>query len=218
MRNRRGAFLLFVLFLTLGVKAQRVGVVLSGGGGSALSHIGVLKVLEENRIPIDYICGTSMGAMVAALYASGYSPAEIETMYLSETFRKNAKGIVDADYIYHFKRHPENASWLTVKLALDSTIETSLPTNLVNPIPIDYSIMEMMAPPAAAAGYNFDSLLVPFRCLAADIENKKSVVFRKGDLGKCVRASLSYPFYLKPVSIDGVLLFMGGSTIIFRVM
>ncbi|MCC7301368.1 MAG: patatin-like phospholipase family protein [Bacteroidia bacterium] len=210
MLLKRATFIVLIILLSQMLPAQRVGLVLSGGGASALAHVGVLRALEENGIPIDYITGTSMGAMVGALYACGYSPAEIEAMYLSESFRRQAKGIMDEQYIYHFKRHPDNASWITVKLALDSNIETSLPTNLVNPVPIDFSLMEMMGAPIAAAQYNFDSLMLPFRCLAADIENKKSIVFRNGDLGKCVRASMSYPFYLKPISIDGVLLFDGG--------
>ena len=70
--------------------------------------------------------------------------------------------------------------------------------------------MEGMAPASAAANYNFDSLFIPFRCVASDIESKKSVVFQNGDLGEAVRASLSYPFYLKPIKVDGKLLFDGG--------
>ena len=67
--------------------AQKVALVLSGGGADGLSHIGVLKALEENNIPIDYIAGTSMGALIGGLYASGYSPAEIEAFALSEKFQ-----------------------------------------------------------------------------------------------------------------------------------
>ena len=70
------------MLLTSNVLAQRVGLVLSGGGSSGVSHVGVLKALEENNIPIDFITGTSMGALIGGLYASGYSPHEIEQIFL----------------------------------------------------------------------------------------------------------------------------------------
>jgi NTE family protein len=81
---------------------------------------------------------------------------------------------------------------------------------VVNSVPIDYYLMELFAGVSNKVHNNFDSLLVPFRCVAADVESKKTVVFKKGDLPSAVRASMSYPFYLKPISIDGKLLFDGG--------
>lgn len=189
---------------------QKVGVVLSGGGASGLSHIGVLKALEENNIPVDYISGASIGAFVGALYSIGYSPKQMEQIVLSEDFSNWAYGNIDKKYVYYFKKKDNNASWISLKLSLDTAIETNLPTNLVSPASIDFSLMENMAPASAAANYNFDSLFIPFRCVAADIEAKKSVIFNNGDLGEAVRASISYPFYLKPITVDGKLLFDGG--------
>lgn len=190
--------------------AQKVGVVLSGGGASGLAHIGVLKALEENNIPVDYITGTSIGAFVGALYAVGYSPRQMEAIVLSEEFSNQVYGNIDKKYVYYFKKKDPNASWITLKLALDTTLETNLPTNIVNPAAIDFALMEGLSPAIASAGYNFDSLLVPFRCVAADIESKTTVIFQNGDLAEAVRASLSYPFYLKPIKVDGKLLFDGG--------
>lgn len=189
---------------------QKVGVVLSGGGASGLAHIGVLKALEENNIPIDYINGTSIGAFVGAMYAIGYTPAQMEAIALSNDFNNWVYGNIDKKHIYYFKKKDDNASWISLKLSLDTTLETNLPTNLVSPAPIDFSLMESMAPASYAANYNFDSLLIPFRCIAADIESKASVMFSKGDLSEAVRASISYPFYLKPIKVDGKLLFDGG--------
>jgi NTE family protein len=189
---------------------QKVGVVLSGGGASGLAHIGVLKALEENNIPIDYISGTSIGAFIGAMYAIGYSPKQMEEIVLSEDFNNWAYGNIAQKYIYYFKKKDDNASWLSLKLSLDTALESNLPTHLVSPVPIDFTLMEHTAPAIAAAKYNFDSLFIPFRCVAANIEEKKSVVFRKGDLGQAVRASLSYPFYLKPITVDGKLLYDGG--------
>ncbi len=205
-----GILVLILIFSTLKLSSQKVGVVLSGGGASALAHVGVLKALEENNIPIDYITGTSMGAMIGAMYACGFTPDEIEQFITSESFHKQAMGNVEDKHIYVFKKREENASWITIKLALDSTLETTLPTNLVDPIPIDFTLMEYTSTASAAANYNFDSLMVPFRCIASDIESKKSVLFKSGDLGESVRASMSYPFYLKPIMVDGKLLFDGG--------
>lgn len=208
---KRNIFSLFILLSCLFSTAQKVGLVLSGGGASGLAHIGVLKSLEENKIPIDYITGTSMGALVGAMYSIGYSPAQIEKILISEEFKNLAYGTIPNKYIYYFKKKEETAAWTSFKLSLDSSLSTNLlPTNVISPIPIDFALMEMMAAPIAAANYNFDSLFIPFRCLASDIERKQSVVFRKGDLGEAIRASLSYPFYLKPVTIDGRLLYDGG--------
>jgi NTE family protein len=203
---------LFLLMLTLGIQVfgQKVGLVLSGGGANALAHIGVLKALEENGIPIDYISGTSMGALVGGLYACGYSPEQIEAFITSESFKKQALGEIDVRNIYFFKRRTENASWITAKFSIDSLLETTLPTNLISPVPIDFTLMELTATATATANYNFDSLFVPFRCLASDIEEKQSYIFRSGDVGTAIRASMSYPFYLRPLMVNGKLLFDGG--------
>ncbi len=190
--------------------SQKVGVVLSGGGASGLSHIGVLKALEENNIPVDFITGTSIGAFVGALYAIGYSPKQMEEIALSQDFSDQVYGNIDSKYVYYFKKKEDNASWISLKLSLDTALETNLPTNLISPAVIDFALLENMAPASAAARNNFDSLFIPFRCVAADIESKTSVIFRNGDLGEAVRASISYPFYLKPIKIDGKLLFDGG--------
>jgi NTE family protein len=189
---------------------EKVGVVLSGGGASGLAHVGVLKALEENNIPIDYICGTSMGALVGCLYSMGYTPLEIEAMCKSEDFKSWATGTFQPNQVYYFKKKDDNASWINFKLSLDTALVSSLPTNLISPVQIDFALMEKTAMAAAAADYNFDSLFIPFRCVASDVETKQSVVFRTGDLGEAVRASMSYPFYLRPIRVNGKLLFDGG--------
>ncbi len=188
--------------------AQKVGLVLSGGGASGIAHIGVLKALEENHIPVDCITGTSIGALVGSLYAIGYSPAQLEEMVKTEKFRNWAQGVIDDKYAYYFKRSDDDASWISFKL--DTAIINAIPTNVISPIAMDFSMMELTGAGAAAANYNFDSLFVPFRCVAANIEQKKSLTFRNGDLAQAVRASMSYPFYIRPITIDGNLLFDGG--------
>ena len=189
---------------------EKVGVVLSGGGASGLAHIGVLKALEENNIPIDYICGTSMGALIGCLYSEGYTPTEIEKLVESEEFLSWATGIVQPNNIYYFKKKEDNASWITFKLNLDTATSSNLPTNVISPVQLDFALMERTAGAAAAANYNFDSLFIPFRCVASDVASKQSVIFKNGDLGEALRASMAYPFYLKPIRVDGKLLYDGG--------
>ena len=190
--------------------SQKIGIVFSGGGASGIAHIGVLKALEENNIPVHYITGTSIGSIIGALYASGYSASEIEKMVLDETFVKLTKGEMSPKFGYFIKKRDDFAAWTSVKFNLNNPILANLPTNLINSVPIDYFLMEAFAASNAASLYDFDSLMIPFRCVASDIEKKQSVVFRKGDLPSALRASMSYPFYIRPITIDSTLLFDGG--------
>lgn len=183
---------------------------MSGGGASGIAHIGVLKALEENNIPINYISGTSIGSIIGGLYASGYSPLEIEQMVKDHTFSNLTKGEMSPKFGYFVRKRDDYASWRTLKLNLNNSLISNLATNLINSVPIDFYLMETFAPANAASHYNFDSLMIPFRCVASDIEKKRSVVFRDGDLPSAIRASMSYPFYIRPISIDSALLFDGG--------
>lgn len=185
-------------------------MVLSGGGASGLAHIGMLKALEENNIPIDYISGTSIGGLIGGLYAAGYSPGDIERLVKTNNFINLTKGEMSPRYGYFLKKRNDYASWLTFRLQLNSPLINNLPTNAINSVPIDFYLMETFAGANAMAKYNFDSLVIPFRCVASDIEQKQSVVFRNGDLPSAIRASMSYPFYLRPIKINDRLLFDGG--------
>lgn len=201
---------LFILsFSSTGI-SQRIGLVLSGGGATGLAHIGVLKALEENGIPIDYITGTSAGAMVGGLYAAGYSPEEIEALVLSDKFLYMAQGKIEDKFIYYFKEPMLDPSWVRLRFSPDSLKQTTLPTNLVSPTLMDFEMMAGLAAVSAYANYNFDSLFVPFRCVASDIVEKKSVIFKSGNLNEAIRVSMTYPFYFKPIRVDGKLLFDGG--------
>lgn len=190
--------------------SQKIGLVLSGGGASGITHIGVLKALEENGIPIDYIGGTSIGAVVGAFYASGYSPEEMEQLFTSEEFKNWASGVLDNTYSYYLRKKEDDASMVTFKLALDTVWEANLPTSFVSPEAINFGLMSYLSSSITAANNNFDSLFIPFRCVASDVISKKEVVFDSGTLATAVRASMSYPLYLKPVSYNNMLLFDGG--------
>lgn len=187
-----------------------MGLVLSGGGSVGVAHVGVLKALEENNIPIDYITGTSMGAIVGGLYASGYSPSEIEQFFLSEEFKHLAEGDLNDKYSYYLREKSMDATMFTLKVATDKKWETSLPTSLKSSDELNYGLMQYFTPSSVMAKNNFDSLFVPFRCVAADIKSKEQVVFREGNLATAVRSSMSYPFYMSPVAYEDKLLFDGG--------
>jgi NTE family protein len=204
-------YVLIILFLLVPQsQAQKVAVVLSGGGAKGVCHIGVLKALEEASIPIDYIAGTSMGAIIGGLYAAGYSPGDMERIITSEEFKEWVSGKIDSKYVYFFRQSYPDASWMTFRFKYDSVFQTQLPTNIVSPVRMDFAFLELFGSASAAAAYNFDSLMIPFRCVAADVDANKSMVLRNGDLGSAIRASMTFPFYFKPIRIDGKLLFDGG--------
>lgn len=202
--------LFIFLLLSLCLQAQKVAVVLSGGGAKGVTHIGVLKALEESGIPIDYIAGTSMGAIIGGLYASGYSPDSMMKIISSDEFSKWISGKLDPQYIYFFRQPHPNAGWINFKFKYDSTLQTQLPTNIVSPVRMDFAFLNLFSQASAASYYNFDSLMVPFRCVAADVRASKAYVMKSGDVGKSIRASMTFPFYFKPIRIDGKLLFDGG--------
>ncbi len=203
-------WLMVLILIGYTASGQSVGLVLSGGGVRGMAHIGVMKALEENGIPIDYVAGTSAGATVGSLYAIGLSPVEIEKLVLSQEFVEWATGEINEDLDYYYNRNEPGASWVSLKFSLDSVIRTHLPTSVVNSARTDFALMEGMAAAIAKAKYNFDSLYVPFRCVAADIISKKPIVFESGDLPLAVRASMAYPFYFTPVSYNNMILFDGG--------
>lgn len=213
---RRVFCLLFIIILLFPsfLKSQSVGLVLSGGGAKGLTHIGIIRALEENNIPIDYITGTSMGAIIGALYAMGYSPDDMETLIGSEDFKRWYSGKVDEKYVYYFKKNPSGPEFFNIRLSFRDSLKIAkpqlLPRSIVNPIQMNVVFIDLFARATAASGGNFDNLFVPFRCIASDVYNKKELIMRSGDLGDAVRASMSFPAMFKPIEINGVLAYDGG--------
>ena len=193
--------------------AQKVGLVLSGGGAKGAAHIGVIKALEENGIPIDYIAGTSIGAIVGSLYAMGYTPDQMLQLMLSDEFGYWQTGTVENDYIYYFKKPDNTPDFMRFSIDLSDSLRIKpnlLPRSLINPIQMNQAFMGLFAQATAKAVWNFDNLFVPFRCISADIYNKKAIMWRNGDLGDAVRSSMTFPFVFKPIWKDGIPLFDGG--------
>ncbi len=209
MMKKYSILLLFIICF-FSVFSQKVAVVLSGGGAKGVAHIGVLKALEEQGIPIDYIAGTSMGAIIGGLYASGYSPDRMLEIINSKEFTKWVSGKLDPEYTFFFRQGQPDPSWLSFRFKYDSTLQTQLPTNIVSPMRMDFAFLELYSAASAAAGYDFNKLMVPFRCVASDIRHNKPFILKYGDLGSAIRASMTYPFYFKPIRVDGRLLFDGG--------
>jgi NTE family protein len=211
----RSVFRLVVLILSFLVylpeaASQRVGVVLSGGGAKGVAHVGVLKALEDHDIPIDYIAGTSMGAIIGGMYASGLSPDSIESIVTSPDFQNWALGVIEQEFHYYYKQPPPSASWINLRFRVDSIWQPRIPTNLVSPVQMDFAGMQYLTAPTVVSGGDFNKLFVPFRCVASDIREKKVVVFDSGELYPAIRASMTYPFVFRPIRVDGRLLFDGG--------
>jgi len=213
MTNTAGKRALFLLIcLGLGsaqaeTARPRIGLVLSGGGARGAAHIGVLKVLEENHVPVDAIAGTSMGAVVGGLYASGLSAADIERVMTSvdwqDAFRDRP---ARADL--NFRRKLEDQTYL-VKFPLGlKGGEFRLPRGLVQGQKLTQILRGLTLPVAPIA--NFDDLAIPFRAVATDIVTGDRVVLDHGDLTTAMRASLSAPGVFSPVDSEGRMLVDGG--------
>lgn len=214
MKTKRltATLILWILLLNT-LQAQKVGLVLSGGGAKGMTHIGIIRALEENGIPIDYITGTSMGAIIGSMYAMGYSPDEMEALLRSPDFKRWYTGQVETPYEYYFKKNRPTPEFFNLRFALKDSLHTGslrLPTNMVPPIQMNLVFVELFAQSTAACQGNFNNLFVPFRCVASDVYNKKALIMRKGDLGDAVRASMSFPFVFKPIEIDSILAYDGG--------
>jgi NTE family protein len=205
-------FVLLGLFLAIlsNAQAQKVGLVLSGGGAKGLAHVGVLKALEENHIPIDYITGTSMGGIVGALYAAGYSPSEIEYIALSDDFQEWVNGQYKSDFRYYFKKKPDNPAFLNAKLEIDTSFNASFRTNLVNDIPLNFALLQLLGQASTTAQNNFNNLFVPYRCIVSDIFDKKMIPIGNGSLVEAVRGTMAVPLVYRPVKVGNRYVFDGG--------
>lgn len=217
MRASRCLFLsilLSVLPALLKAQAhQSVGLVLSGGGAKGIAHIGLIQALEDNDIPIDYITGTSMGAIVGGLYACGYTPAEMMELINSDYFGYLSAGKADPAFTYYFSKGSPSPQMFAMSVGgRDSTARSKIfnPQSLISPMPMSFGFMQIFSAYGAQCGGNFDRLFVPFRCVASDVAQKRKKVMGSGDLGESIRASMSFPLIFQATEIDGQVLYDGG--------
>ena len=219
-------FFLYMLLLVLPATAQRpkVGVVLCGGGAKGAAHVGVLKVLEENNIPIDCIVGTSMGAIIGGLYAIGYTASELDSLIMAQDWN-----VVMSDRIprssrsFQSKRRQDEYvlripfgagdysrfSAGIQRRSEEASILSNIPLAMVDGQNI-YNLFTRLS-----VGYqdslDFNRMPIPFACVAVDLISKKEVVFHSGRFVDAIRSSMAIPGYFSPVRLDDMVLIDGGA-------
>lgn len=186
-------------------KRPKIGLVLSGGGAKGFAHVGVLKVIDELGIPIDFIAGTSMGSIIGGFYSIGYSAKDIEAMIINQNWedllsdnisRKYIPIYEKADYERYILSFPIKPKGIELPSGI---VEGQNVINLFERLSVEYHNQT-----------DFKKLPIPFVCVATDLETGKAVVLDKGYLPLAMRASMAIPTYFAPVEIDGKLLADGG--------
>jgi len=186
----------------------KVGLVLSGGAARGLAHVGVLKALEEQGIHVDAIAGTSMGAVIGGLYASGYKIDELEKLALSIDWKEALSDAPEREDV-PFRRKQDDRDFLVKqKLSFRDDGSLGLPLGVIQGQNLALLLESLLAHSSDIR--DFDKLPIPFRAVATDIVNGEKVVFRKGHLPQVIRASMSIPAVFAPVEINGQLLVDGG--------
>jgi len=174
----------------------RIGLALSGGGARGAAHIGVLKVLQRERIPIDYIAGTSMGAIIGGMYASGLSAEKIEELLTVADWDDIFTDRVDRE-IRSFRRKTDDRLWMIDQKPGFKDGKIVFPSGLVQGQKINQLLTELLLHVADID--NFDDLAIPFRAVATDIQTGEMVVLDSGNLPMAIRASMSIPAIMTPV-------------------
>lgn len=185
---------------------DKVGLALSGGGARGLAHIGILKVIDELNIKIDYIAGTSMGAVVGGLYAMGYSAVEIEVMILNNDFDNVFDEVVSREDLYiGQKRWMPYANYY---FDLDEGFRPRLPEALFSGSKLINTLFDFTY--TASNISDFNDLPIPFKCVATNIVTGEMKVFDNGNLHEVMRASMSAPSILEPMKLGDELYIDGG--------
>ena len=196
-----------------GVTAQarerpRIGLVLSGGGARGAAHVGVIRALEQLRIPVDAVAGTSMGAVVGGLYAAGLSGDEIDSVFRALDWQELLRDRAPRRELVFRRKQDDRGILARGSLGFKQGEGVVLPLGLVQGQKITQALRG--ATLRVADVQDFDRLPIPFRALATDLETGESIVLRSGDLATVLRASMSAPGLLAPVEIGGRLLVDGG--------
>lgn len=189
---------------------QSVGLVLSGGGAKGIAHIGVIRALEDNNIPIDYVTGTSMGSIVGGLYACGYTTDEMLDLILSDGFGYWSTGTMDPRLSFYLNRARQTPAMFDLPLPIGQSKASEIPKSLISPLPMNFAFMELFSPLTAQIKGDFNNLMVPFRCVASDVEGRHKMVLSSGSVGDAIRASMSFPAVFQATEVDGRLLYDGG--------
>lgn len=190
-------------------KRPRVGLVLSGGGARGAAQIGVLKALEEYNIPIDFISATSMGAIIGGLYASGYTPAEIESLALNTNWDELLSFSDEAKRIDLAIDQKLAADWSFLVVRFEG-FQPVLPHAVASGQRLTNFLSEQTLQALYHPDPTFDELKVPFRAVATDLISGKRIVMGAGSLAQALRASATVPLLFSPIEIDSMQLVDGG--------
>lgn len=222
---------------TVHKERPKVGVVLSGGGAKGSAHIGALKVIEEMGIPVDFVAGTSMGSIIGGLYSLGYSPAEMDSLIsgvdwsviMSNNVSRSQLSFLDKEHKSRYlltvpfttaaslerkmevgrsRRDQEASSTQSSSVVDASTFISSLPAGFINGNNVENLLNSL------SVGYqdsiDFNSMPIPYACVATDMVTGQEVVFRNGSLSKAIRASMAIPGVFSPVRMGNMVLVDGG--------
>lgn len=183
----------------------KVGLVLSGGGAKGMAHIGALKVLEEAGVRIDYIGGTSMGAIVGALYASGYSARQLDSLFKSTDFSEIIQDNLPRDAKTFYEKEASERYALTLPF---SKFRVSFPEAISGGQQIYNKLVEVLYHVKDVR--DFSQLPIPFFCMATDVETGEEILLNGGFLPEAIMASGTLPSLFEPAEVDGRILIDGG--------
>jgi NTE family protein len=211
MKKQRFSYFIFSFFVCVSLSIaqkdeQKIGLVLSGGGAKGLAHIGALKVIEENDIKIDHIAGTSMGAIIGGLYASGYSPEQLDSIFRKTDFDAIIQDKVTYRSRSFFSREFSNK--YVVSLPFEN-FNIEIPSGLSKGQNF-YNLVKKLT--LIANNDRFEDTEIPFFCIATNIETAQAVQLDQGSLAHSMIASGAIPSVFKPVLLDDQLLSDGGIT------
>ena len=201
--------LFFILFslssFSQEAKKQKIGLVLSGGGAKGFAHIGVLKEIEKAGIKIDYIGGTSMGAIVGGLYAAGYNAAQLDSIFKDTNFDALIKDYVPRSNKTFYEKNNDEIYALTLPF---QKFKISIPKGLSKGL-YNYNLISKLTHNVRHIN-DFNQLKIPFLCIGTDVETGQEVVFNNGSLPLALLASSAFPSLFSPVEIDGKVYIDGG--------
>lgn len=203
---------LSLIFFLISTQVQaevrpKIGLVLSGGGAKGAAHIGVLKVLEDNSVPVDYIVGTSIGAYVAGMYALGYSATEIEKFMMNESWSDGYSDTIPRESLRY--RNKQQRDRFNIPLDMGYSDETvKFPNGFLR----GQTISQLLQGSTGLVHQfgHFDELAIPYRAVATDLETSEAVIIFEGSIVKAMQASAAVPGVLQPIEYHGKLLVDGG--------
>ncbi|MCB9502905.1 MAG: patatin-like phospholipase family protein [Deferribacteres bacterium] len=191
------------------IERPKIGLAFSGGGANGIAQIGVLQVLYENEIPIDYIVGTSMGSLIGGLYAAGYTPYEIESMMASFDWTKVLIDRPERQTLFIEDKQARDQLLFQIRF---NGLKPVIPPAITPGQQIENLITQYVMRAHYVATNSFDDLRIPFRAISTDLISGKKVILKQGNLSEAIRASISFPLLFAPVEVDGMLLVDGGMT------